>query len=100
MYAPNLMKVFCNRGFILSRSFLYTHQYLKSNNFVETQIKFHRYKMVVMNKSFGFSTNSSPDKNHNVSLEKVQKKRRRIISNSSSDENDIPSPSKTVDSVK
>lgn len=100
MYASNVIRVFCNRGFILSRPLIFNHQCLAFNNYVS--IVNNRFEFCINNKNLTsvlFSTSSSPDDNHNVSKEKVQKKRRRIISSSSSDEGGS-SPAKIADNIK
>lgn len=103
MYAPNTIRVFCNRGLILTRPFITSHQNLTTNNFVSFINNANRFEIGSKNKnliSVMFSSSSSPDDIHNVSKGKGQKKRRRVISSSSSDENDSPSPIKTAEDVK
>lgn len=104
MYASNLIRVFCNRGFVLSRPLISSHhQSLASNNFVSIVNNPNRFEIGLKNKSLTsvlFSTSSSPDDNHIVSKGKTQKKRLRIISSSSSEENENPSPRKTAENAK
>lgn len=103
MYAPNLIRVFCNRGLVLSRPLASSSQCLTSNNFLRVINSLHRYDFGLKNITLTnvlFSTSSSPDDNHNVSKEKVQKKRRRIISNSSSDDSEGLIPNKVAVDVK
>lgn len=103
MYASNLIRVFCNRGFIISRPLISSHQCVTSKNYISIANNLHRFELSIISKNLTsvlFSTCSSPDDNHNVSKEKVSKKRRRIISSSSSDENESPSPAKVADDAK
>lgn len=103
MYATNLIRVLCNHGSTLTRPLLNSRQCLKSNSFV-VQIVNNTccFESNLLSKSLTrilFSTNSSPDDNHNVSKGKSSTKRRRIISSSSSDENEISSSCK-IENIK
>lgn len=103
MYASNLIRVFCNRGFIISRPLISCHQCVKSKNYMSIANNSHRYELSIISQNLTsvlFSTCSSPDDNHNVSKEKLPKRRRRVISSSSSDENESSSPNKVADDVK
>lgn len=93
MYALKLAKLLssCNRSLLFTRKLVSSHP-LNSLN-VLTAVNFHRNELIwkgdyLFNVS-SFSTSSSPDDNHNVSTGKVKKKRLRIISDSSSDENSL-----------
>lgn len=100
MYAPHLFRVFsyCNRSLVLSRQLLSSHPNLKSHNFVTIANNSHRFDLKCKSLiSVSFSRSSSPD-DFNVPKENV-KKRRRIISDSSED-NESPSPSQSKDDSK
>lgn len=98
MYAMNLIRVFCNHSSILSRPLLYSCQCLRSNHFfVQIVNNTTQFESNILSKSLtsvSFGTYSSPDDNHNVSKQKPSTKRRRIISDSSSDDNENANPSK------
>lgn len=104
MYATNLIRVFCNNSSILSRPLLSSCKCLKSNNlFVHILNNTKHFESNLLSKSLtrvSFATHCSADGNHNVSKEKTIKKRRRIVSNSSSSgESENSSPS-TAENVK
>lgn len=103
MYAPNLIRVFCNRGLVFTRPFIASHQSLPTNNFATIMNNPNRFDIGLKNRNLTsvlFSTSSSPDDDHVTWKGKVQKKRRRVISTSSSDENESPSPTKASEDVK
>lgn len=104
MYAANLFRVFCSYRSILSRPLLFRRHCLKSNrSFVHILNKTTQFESNVLYSKnlirISFGTHCSPDDNHNVSNDKASKKRRRIKSISSSDEEENTSPS-TADNVK
>lgn len=89
MYAPKcarLLFLYNKTSYLLSRQFVSNKTLIpiKSTTVIDSQSNFLSVKN---DNNFGcfFSTSNSPDSNHNVSAEKVKKRRRRIISDSSSD---------------
>lgn len=104
MYAPNLIRAFCYHSSILSRPLLSSRYCLKSNRFfvhiLNSTTQFESNLLCSKNLTrLSFGTHSSPDDKHNVSNDKASKKRRRIKSISSSDEEENTNPAK-ADNVK